>query len=352
MAEKNISVTITTGTIVHAILIVLVCWWMYLLRDIVLVILSSVVLASAVEPATKWFMQYKIPRVLAVLITYIIVIGAVGSLLYLFIPVFIEQVGNLSAFLPKYIEALRRWIVSSDSIYVPQTLVSDLSPSNYVETIQTSLFGGAGSVFELAGTISGGFLNAILVVVLSFYLAVQEHGIEDFLRIVAPARYEAYVVGLWKRSQVKIGKWMQGHLLLGLLIGVLVYLALTIFGIQYAILLALFAAVAELIPIFGPIISAVPAVALGFMDSVTMGVIVICVYTLIQQFESHLIYPLVVRKVVGVPPIISIIALLIGAKLAGIVGIILSVPIATVIMEFLDDVQERKRSIVSVGEKK
>jgi predicted PurR-regulated permease PerM len=174
-------------------------------------------------------------------------------------------------------------------------------------------------------------------------LAVQEGGVEKFLKIITPVKRETYVVDLWKRSQRKIGYWMQGQLLLGLLVGVLVYLGLMILGVQNALVLAVLAGVLEIIPVFGPIVSAIPAILFGMADGgVTTGVLVLGLFIIIQQFENHLIYPLVVKKMVGVSPILVILALIIGAKLAGFLGIILSVPITSVLMEFLDDVQKEK----------
>ena len=164
--------------------------------------------------------------------------------------------------------------------------------------------------------------------------------------VYEPIKHEKYIIGLWKRSQIKIGRWMQGQLLLGLLVGILVYLGLTILGIKNALAFVVLAALFELIPIFGPILAAIPAVAFGFLDSFTTGLMVTGFYVIIQQFENHLIYPLVVRKVVGVSPIVVIISLIIGAKFAGFLGIILAIPVATALMEFASDIQKEKEALL------
>jgi predicted PurR-regulated permease PerM len=132
---------------------------------------------------------------------------------------------------------------------------------------------------------------------------------------------------------------------LAVLVGVLVYLGLMILGIKNALILAVFAAAFEIIPLFGPIIASIPAVLTGFADGgITSGLLIAGLFLIIQQFENHLIYPLVVKKVVGISPILVIIGLFIGAKLAGFLGIILSAPITSVIMEYLEDVQRNKHS--------
>ena len=130
------------------------------------------------------------------------------------------------------------------------------------------------------------------------------------------------------------------------------YLGLAILGVKYALTLALFAAIMELIPVFGPILSAIPAVivALGTGET-SLWLLVIGLYVIIQQFENHLIYPLVVTKVVGVPPLLVILALIVGAKLAGFLGIILSVPAAAVVQELVQDLERRRQTLGDVAAK-
>lgn len=337
---NNTSITITTGTIFKAIFVILLFVLVYILRDLALILLTSVVFASAVEPAAKWFGKYKVPRVFSVVIVYLLVFAMLGGLLFLFVPMFIEQVGQLAGILNTYIDMFDTASDPTGSIAV---LSDSFSLSQSIETVKASVSGLSGNILEMASMVFGGFFGFIMVVVLSFYMAVQDKGIEDFLRMVSPVSHETYVVDLWKRAHKKIGKWMQGQLLLGVLIGVLVYLGLTVLGIEYALILALLAAVMELIPIFGPTLSAIPAIALGLTESLSLGLFVLALYVIIQQFENHLIYPLVVRKVVGVPPIIVIVALIIGGQLAGFVGMLLSVPVAAVLMEFAEDMQKEKR---------
>ncbi len=199
------------------------------------------------------------------------------------------------------------------------------------------------NAFTTASVVLGGLLNFILIVVLSFYLSVQSGGITNFLRIIIPSNHRRYIIGLWNRAEEKIGLWLQGQLLLGVIIAVLVFLGLTLLGIKHAILLGVLAGIFELIPLFGPIMSAIPGIAFGYSTGgITVALVVTGFYIIVQQFESQLIYPLVVKKVIGVPPIISILALVIGAKLAGFLGILIAVPVATILMEFFHDLEKNR----------
>jgi len=176
-------------------------------------------------------------------------------------------------------------------------------------------------------------------------LAVQEDGIGNVLRIVTPREHEPYILGLWLRSQRKIGRWLQGQLLLGLIVGVIVFIALTVLEVRYALILAILSAIFEIIPYFGPIMAAIPAIAVAAIQDPLKGLLVAGIYLVVQQMENHLIYPQVVRKTVGVPPLLAIIALLIGGKLGGMMGFIISIPLAVVLVEYLNDVADRKKAL-------
>ena len=355
--NKNISVNISSGTIIRTILFLLLLVSLYFFRNLVLVILTAIVIASSIEPIAKWFIKRKIPRVLAVIIVYVGVIGILAGLFMAFVPLVLEETSNLSSSIPQYVNSVDFWPSINNSGFLSETTVESLSSSFSFNEIISGLKSTVGHTFsgfwQAVSSVFGGLLSFILIIVFSFYFAVQEYGIANFLRIVTPANHEKYIIDLWKRSQLKIGRWMQGQLLLALVIGVLVYLGLMILGVKYALLLAILAAMAELIPLFGPILAAIPAIAIGFLDGGTsLGLMVIGLYVIIQQFENHLIYPLVVKKVVGVPPLMVIIALLVGAQLAGFLGIIIAVPIAAVLMEFANDVEKKKRKQILTAEEK
>src|SRR6185437_11991013 len=162
---------------------------------------------------------------------------------------------------------------------------------------------------------------------------------------------QPYVLNLWKRSQFKIGRWMQGQLVLALIVGIMLFLGLTILGIPYALLLSVIAGVFELIPVFGQILAAIPAVAIAYVDvGPTAALLVVGLYLVVQQFEAHLIYPIVVKKVVGIPPLLVILSLLVGFRLVGFLGVLLSVPIAGAIQEFVSDIDRAKtRALAKQG---
>ncbi|MFA6536691.1 MAG: AI-2E family transporter [Candidatus Paceibacterota bacterium] len=347
--DSIINIRINSGTIIKTILFVVFLFLLYSIRDIVLVVLTAIVIASAVEPATKWFTKHNVHRVAAVLVVYLVATIILAGVFYLLVPSVLNEASNFLTKAPEYLNKIKLWspIEPSQSLVATQSLStfsSGFSFEQIVGDIQSMLSNTSEGFVKIVSLVFGGAFSFILIVVLSFYLAVQEDGVSNFLKVITPLKSQKYVVGLWVRTRDKIGYWMQGQLLLSVIIAILVYLGLTIIGVKNALLLALLAGIFELIPVFGPILAAIPAILAGIFDGggLTTGLLIAGLYLIVQQFENHLIYPLVVQKIVGISPIIVILALIIGGKLAGFLGIILAVPFAAALMEYFHDIQREK----------
>ena len=340
---------ISSGSILRTILFILLFAALFYLRDIALIILTAVVLASAIEPGVTWFKRRGVGRLASVIIIYLLVAISLVTLFYFFLPPILDDIIGFLGTLPQVVPAELRSLgfSTSNTLNIVGTQASNFgdvfSLQQFFNEFRTAVSGISGGVVSATSLVFGGLLSLVLIAVLSFYFAVQETGVDDFLEIITPVRHQEYISGLWKRAQFKIGLWMQGQLLLGLIVGVLTYLGLTIIGVPYALLFAILIVFFELIPIFGPIMAATPAVIVAFsVGGVQLGLMTTAFYIIVQQFESHLIYPLVVRKVVGVPPILVIISLIVGAKLAGFLGVLISVPVAAAMKEYIDDLQKAK----------
>ena len=348
MEYREQTIHIGVGTIIKTILIILLFGLIFVLKDLLLVVLMAIVIASAIEPTAQWFTRHKFPRLLAIILIYLsLAIFLFVVVYFLLLPLLSESADLLKNF-PSYFntETISNSISQNDFLS-SQPIVAGLKDSINLGQAITQINGFIASLSSSAfGTISavfGGILSFLLMVILSFYLSVEQDGVSKFLKIITPLKHEAYVVDLWKRSQRKIGSWMQGQLILAVIIGVLVYLGLMLLGTPNALLLACLAAVFEIIPLFGPILASIPAIGIAFVTGgFSSALLVAGFYIIIHQFENQLIYPLVVKKVIGVPPIVSIVALVAGYQLAGFLGLILSVPIAAAIIEFFDDLEKDK----------
>lgn len=346
MSQKSAdsTVSISTGTIVRVVLVLIFFYFLYFIKDVVLIILSAIVIASAIEPGTRWFKERRIGRLPAVLFIYIGSAAFLVSVFYFFLLPLLSESADVLKALPEYSRTLSVEPLSPAATGGFLTNFSNsFSLPGIIGTVNRTLAGFSSGFIGTIDVVFGGIVSFFLIVVISFYLAVQEDGVGKFLRIVTPLTHERYVIDLWGRSKEKIGLWMQGQLLLSAIVAVLVFLGLTLLGVKNALLLAVLSGVFELIPLFGSFLAAVPAMLVAFLDGgLTLALLVTGLFLIINQFESQLIYPLVVKKVIGVPPIISILALIIGGKIAGFLGILLAVPLAAVFMELVNDLEKRK----------
>ena len=341
-------IEISTRTILKVLLFLLGIGVLYLVRDVILILLLSIVIASGIDPGVRKFQQIRFPRPLAVLTIYILTAALFAFVFYLLVPPFVSEMQGFAQTFPSSLEETAAYFHAQLNIFTsfaPEYV--SIPADSLTSRLEAFVNDNLGSIFSagsaVGSSVFGGMVSFVFVVVLSFYFAVQEGGIAHFLRIITPQEHEAYVIDLWTRSQHKIGKWLQGQMLLGLLIGVLVYMGLTLLGVRYALILAILAAVFELIPLFGPILAAIPGVFFAFIQAPVLAVWVILLYVIVQQMENHLIYPLVARKAIGVPPLLIIISLLVGGKLAGFMGLVLAVPMAAAVLEYVNDIAKEKR---------
>ncbi len=347
--HKEMNVNISFRTLVNAALVVLFILFIFAIKDIVLVLLASIVVASFVESGVKKLRRLiGLNRTLSVLGIYFLGLTAVVGIFYAFLPVFTDEVSNLVRLLADYLppSSFLSDFQNESTVDGAKAIVSgishNISLSSLISKVQVFVAGISGGFINAVSVLFGGIFNLVLLVVISFYLSMQEKGIESFLKIITPKHKEAYIISLWQRTEHKIGLWVQGQLLLGLIIGVITYAGLALMGVEYAFLLALAAALCELIP-FGIILAAVPGIIFGYISGgVSLGVIVMLFYIIVQQIEGYILAPLIVKKVVGVSPLIVILSLLIGATLAGFWGLILAVPVAVCLLQFFDDLEKKK----------
>ncbi len=342
--SMNNPIRISSDTIVRAILIGFAGYLLFVLRDILLLILVAIVVASFVESGVRAFARIKVGRLLAVPIIYAVVVAAIFAIFYAFVPIIFRELSGVITLISKYLPSASS--IDTNSIQDAGQLVTNISKNSSIsdllsnaKSIASSLSQGATSII---GNTFGGLVNTILVLVMSFYLSIQERGVQTFLRIITPVKHEKYVIDLWIRTQRKIGLWFQGQLLLGLVIAAVTFVGLTLLGVQYAFLIAIVTGIAELIP-FGVVFAAIPAVLFALIDGgVLLGFKVLAFYIIVQQIENYVLSPVIVKRVVGIPPLIVMVAFLIGISLAGFWGAILAIPVAVFVLEYLGDMEKSK----------
>ena len=343
MADHS-TIDIHTSAIFKVVFILLGLVFLYLVRDVIVILFLAIIIASAVGPFANWLEEKKIPRLLGVLILYLAFFGLVIFLLSLVVPFLASELGQLTQALPKFVSSLSGALEKAQQTTSSRYFDFFSEIQNLLDSFAQFLQVYSQSAINLVVNIFGGVLSFVAIIIISFYLSVMRRGIIGFISSVLPEKYESYIVGLWKRAEFKVGRWLQGQLLLALSVGLMVFVGLSLLGVKYALLLGILAMVLEIVPMVGPVLSAIPGLILAFSQSPILGIWVLVFYIAVQQIENHIFVPLILGKTLGLNPVTVIIALLVGGKIAGILGLLLAVPVAVIIVEILDDLAKHKES--------
>ena len=320
MDDKQLIISLRTILLFLGTLIGL--WVFWLIRDVVLIFFISLILALTLEPFVEWLDNRKIPRPISVVVNVLVVILAfvgVGSVAV--IP--LQQISRLIVSLPSYLDSLTKLPIL-DGFQI------QLNDAIYAQLSQTT-----GNIVTATLGAFSGLLTVVVVIVFTVYILLDFDNLRKmFIKLFAKS-YQDDVKIVMGRIELKLGGWLRGQIILMLIIGISTYIGLTLLGVEYALALAVIAGILEIVPIIGPILSAIPALIVAFTVSPIAGFGVIGLYILIQQLENHLVVPKVMQKAVGFNPLVTIIVLMIGGNLLGLMGAILAIPIAIVVIEMI-----------------
>lgn len=311
----------STKIILKAVFIGLVLVFLWLIRDIILLLLISLILASAMDPLVGYFNEKHIPRAVSVLTVYVLVLSVVGLVIYLMIPPVVEQFKILQANIPQYSQHFQDrfgGLIGSQTLSdLLQRLLSGFRTGN---TLLSSTFG----VFN-------GLFSFITVLVVSFYLVAEEKGMKKFVANLIPQKHQEITLSLLEKIQKKMGLWILGQIILSLSIFTFTLIGLLVLRVPNALLLAILAGMLEIVPYIGPFLSAIPAVFIAFIYNPPLALAVAILYLLIQKTEGYILVPKIMQKTVGTSPLVVLISLLVGFKLAGLIGLLIAVPLASAI---------------------
>lgn len=340
METNSRKVDISTGIILKTVLILLGLWFLFLVREVVVLLFLAVIIAASIDPVVDFLQKKKIPRSVGAMFIYIILFSIVSLIISFLIPPIVNQFQDFSQSSAQYFSEAGSSVSETGGIFQADGLKHYFQ--NMLNNLGDSFSNIPQKIFSTTVGVFSGVISAIVVFSMAFYMVMEEDGIKKFIVSIAPEKKKEYAADLTNRVESKIGNWMAGQLFLMITISILDFIGLYMIGIPYALILAIFAGVLEVVPYVGPIISAVPGIILGFLISPTVGFLAILVYFIAQQFESHVLVPQVMKKAVGLNPVATIVAILIGFKLAGALGAIIAVPAATAISLFISDVIAEK----------
>jgi predicted PurR-regulated permease PerM len=317
---------------------VFVCWALWEVRDALMLVYISALVAIGLSPVVnaierKRLMRQRVPRWAAILVIYLFIVGVVVGITILVVPPIVMQARELAMELPRLLHQGQQWLMNRG------LLTREISAQEAVQ--QTATSSGAqdtiGLLVNALWGFVGGVFGVVTILVLAFYLLVDSGGLVNVFVRLFPREKRVQVQDACRRVTAKVSAWLGGQLLLAGIIGSTAALGLFLMGVPFFYVLALISAVGEMIPIVGPILSAVPAIAVALSVKPTLALAVIAFFFAQQQLENHILVPRIMQRQVGISAVFVIIALLIGGSLLGVIGAILAVPTAAILQVLFEE---------------
>jgi len=335
MTDKKV-LEISWSTLWRILFFVIFVAVLFLGRQIFLGLFLAIIISSGLESAVDFLERRGIPRTLGVILIFLFAVLLFIVVIYAIVPLVIVDLNSIFAGLDKS-KSASPWATLFN-------LKASQSISAVVGKLSQELFSGNVSPIDLFSRILGSVGLAVAVLVSSFYLSLSRDGVERFIGAVFPGEPEKIAMRIYERSKRKIGSWFRTQILASLIMAVLVWGALMILGVKHAFLLGILAGLFEIVPFVGPIVSGAAAVLAALSDSAGLALYTLIVFLAIQQFEAHVLIPILTRRAVGLHPVIVIIAILIGAQIGGLFGVLIAVPAAAVFEEILEEWSSSKRA--------
>lgn len=321
-------IEISSKTIIFAIFFILALQFLWIIKDLIFSLFIALIIVSALKPPVAFLENHHVPRVIASFIIYLLFLFFIGNVFALIFPPLISELTNLLRNLPAIIQ---------NSLPYISSMINIESLSQYIPNITNKAVDIIKDVFSNA-------LFIISTLFFGFYLLLEENAIRKILLKFYEEKEVRSTLAIIDKSEKRLNAWFWGEFTLMVTIGIMTFIGLNLIGMKYALALAVLAGLLEAVPNIGPVISMIPAVIIGFSHSFFLGFANIALYFVIQQFENNLIVPLVMKKIVGLNPIITLMALIIGGKLAGVLGILLSVPIMLFLETVLIELVKSKKA--------
>jgi len=327
---------ISWGTILKISLAFIVFYIIYLVKDILIWFIFALIISVLFNPAINFMQRIRIPRVLAVIFIYVAIFGILGLLVYWMAPAFFSEIQQFSQLFPQYFEKISPPLRDLG-------IEAFESMDTFTQSMGNFLQKASSNILSALAVFFGGIGSTIFILAIALFLSLEEKWVERVIGLLFPKKYEAYVLALWERSQTKVAGWFGSRILTSLFVGVAVFVTLYLFNVEYALSLALLSGVLDFIPVIGPIFAGAVAFVFVALDSWLKALFVLITFVLIQQIEGNILSPILTRKFVGLPPVLVLLSLAIGAKLLGILGAVLAVPLAGIIFEFIRDFLKKKK---------
>jgi len=327
---------ISWGTILKLTVTLFTLYILYLIRDILVWVIFALIISLLFNPAITFLRRKYFPRILATILVYVLLFGILGFLIYSIAPLFVSEVQQFSQVFPEYFEKVSP-LLKGLGIEAFENF------ENFSQAFQEGLIKASSNIFSALGAIFGGIFSAITIFSIALFFSLEEKAIDRVIGILAPKKYEAFVLSLWARSQKKVSGWFGARLLCCIFVGLMTFVTCYALNIKYAVSFGLLAGILDMIPIIGPIIVGASIIVLIALADWTKALFFLIAFIIIQQIEGNILSPVLSKKFIGLPPVLVLVAVMVGAKLWGVMGALLAIPISGILFEFLKDFLKKRK---------
>jgi predicted PurR-regulated permease PerM len=332
------TLSISWESVIKLFIAIFILYLAYLGREIVLWFLFGLAISVLLEPAIFLLRRLKIPKLIAILLVYSSIFGALGILIYLTAPIFMFELKQFSQYLPGYFNQISPFL---------QKIGFDVAESfgGFTNFLLGGLQESSKGVLNAVMAFFGGVSSTAFILAIAFFLSLEDKALEKFLILVSPKKHEEQISSFFEMAQSKVAGWFGARILGCLYIGIGSFIVFYIFGLKYALMLALLSGFLNFIPYIGPFFTILILTLFIIVSSGSwlMVFYVLITITLVQSSENLILTPLLMKKFINIPPVLVLLSLVIGAKLFGFLGAIFAVPVCGIFYEFIKELLEKRK---------
>ena len=310
---------------------------------VLILVLVAVILASGLEPVIAWIRGHlSLGRGPTILLVYLVFLLVVVGMAFVIVPAALNQLDRTMASLPPFLDRAREWAATVRPAGLSRSLISLVDAGSRVVQPPSGSAPAPGQVVQLGLTVAETITSVLTLLTVVYFWLTEHARLQRYVLAFVPTDRRKRARKVWNSAETRLGMWVRGQLILMASIGIAAGAVYTVLGVPAALLLGLIAALAEAIPIVGPLLGAIPAVLVAATVSPQLGLEVAAAYLVLQILEGNVLVPLVMRNTTGISPFLVILSVLIGGAAGGFVGALLAVPIAAVGEVLIEGLQSRE----------
>jgi len=337
MSNQEHALDISWESILKVALAGVIFYVLFLVRDIVIWFFFALIISVLFEPAIGFLKRFHVPRVMGVIFIYLTFFTLLAFSIYFTAPLFVTEIKQFSQLIPQYFESI-------SPLFKELKIEALQNVESFTQALAGNLEKISSSIFDALATFFGGVASAFFIISIAFFLSLEERGVERVLRLLAPKKYEDYILALFDRCQAKVSGWFGARILACLFIMVASFVVFFLFKIKYAFVLAFLAGILNFIPFLGPAITGILLILfVGVADSWMRALIVLVAFIVIQQVENNIISPILTKKFVGLPPVLVLVSIIVGGEIFGFLGAIFAIPVFGILYEFIREFLEKRK---------